>query len=247
MVTAGGILTLNATLGSGIALPSNLDGDDGFRYDVSPDGRLDSGGTVDGRLRRAYSAADRLQVDGLEFPSLGAARAGAGGRELTFGPVPMPDVEVTRRIFVPQGGGFARYLETFTNPTALPRTIRISINGYNGSGDPRILVAPATTGNTFTVTDFPYCDCDTPTLARVAQGSGAPPAALSALLMRGDYLSLTYELTLAPGATVTVMHFEVQRGTNDAAGAEAQARALVDLTDPHALDGMAPFTLVRSR
>jgi hypothetical protein len=44
---------------------------------------------------------------------------------------------------------------------------------------------------------------------------------------------------LAPGATVTLMHFEVQRGATDAAGAEAQAQALVDLTDPQALDGMS--------
>jgi hypothetical protein len=42
-----------------------------------------------------------------------------------------------------------------------------------------------------------------------------------------------------------VMHFEVQRGTNDAAGAEAQARALVDLTDPHALDGMSDIDRAR--
>ena len=34
------------------------------------------------------------------------------------------------------------------------------------------------------------------------------------------------------------MHFAVQREPADSAGAAAQAMSLVNLTDPHALDGM---------
>jgi hypothetical protein len=150
----------------------------------------------------------------------------------------MPDVLATRTVYVPQTGGFARYLETLTNPTAVPQTITVGITGDTGS-DPRILVPPSTTGNTFTVTDFPNCDCSTSTLGRVFQGAGAPPLPLSTTTMTRSHFAFTYQLTLAPGAAVTLMHFEVQRDTNDATGAEAQARALVDLTDPHALDGMS--------
>ena len=36
------------------------------------------------------------------------------------------------------------------------------------------------------------------------------------------------------------MHFAVQRDPADIAGAEAQAQALVNLTDPNALAGMTP-------
>jgi hypothetical protein len=151
----------------------------------------------------------------------------------------MPDVLTTRKVFVPEGGGFARYLETLTNPTAVPQTITVSITGYTGNGNPRIQVAPSTTGNTFTVTDFPDCDCSTPTLARVFQGAGTPALSVSGLSTRDDYFSFTYRLTLTPGATVSVMHFEVQRGASDTAGAEAQARALVDLTDPNVLAGLS--------
>ena len=53
VVTTGGVLTLNAQLGNGEGLGVNLDGADGFRYDVTSNGALDSGGTVDRRLRRA--------------------------------------------------------------------------------------------------------------------------------------------------------------------------------------------------
>jgi hypothetical protein len=237
-VTVGGTLTLNATVGNAVDSGAILDGDDGFRYDLSSDGRLNSGGTVDQRLRNAYSGADVLQVNGLDFPTVDGARPAASGRQLTYGPVPMPDVLATRTVYVPQTGGFARYLETLTNPTAVPQTITVGITGDTGS-DPRILVPPSTTGNTFTVTDFPNCDCSTSTLGRVFQGAGAPPLPLSTTTMTRSHFAFTYQLTLAPGAAVTLMHFEVQRDTNDATGAEAQARALVDLTDPHALDGMS--------
>jgi hypothetical protein len=39
---------------------------------------------------------------------------------------------------------------------------------------------------------------------------------------------------------MTLMHFAVQRESTDAAGAAAQAQALVNLTDPNALAGMTP-------
>jgi hypothetical protein len=151
----------------------------------------------------------------------------------------MPDVVATRAVYVPQSGGFARYLETLTNPTAVAQTVTVGVTGYSGNRDPRILVAPSTTGNTFTVMDFPNCDCSTSTLGRVFQGSGAPALSVSTTTMRDYHFASTYQLTLAPGAAVTIMHFEVQRGGADAAGAEAQAQALVNLTDPHALDGMS--------
>jgi hypothetical protein len=238
VVTTGGVLTLNAQLGNGEGLGVNLDGADGFRYDVTSNGALDSGGTVDRRLRRAYSEADILQVNGLDFPALDAARPDATGRDLTLGPVPMPDVLATRKVFVPAAGGFARYLETLTNPTAVPRTVSVVISGYTGNSDPSIVVAPSATGNTFTVTEFLSCDCDTPALARVFQGSGTPPALVSRVTMGGDGdFSFTYDVTLMPGAAVTFMHFEVQRA--DTGGAQMQAQALVDLTDPNVLTGMS--------
>ena len=36
------------------------------------------------------------------------------------------------------------------------------------------------------------------------------------------------------------MHFAVQRDPSDAAGAQTQAQALVNLADPNALAGMTP-------
>jgi hypothetical protein len=238
-VTAGATAVLNVALGNGVDSSAIRDGDDGFRYDLSSNGSLSSGGTVDGRLRESYSGADILQINGLDFPTVDAARPTASGRELTYGPVPMPDVVATRAVYVPQSGGFARYLETLTNPTAVAQTVTVGLTGYTANRDPRMLVAPASTGNTFTVMDFPNCDCSTSTLGRIFQGSGTPALSVSTTTMRDYYFASTYQLTLAPGAAVTIMHFEVQRDANDAAGAETQARALVNLTDPHALDGMS--------
>jgi len=238
VVTTGGVLTLNAQLGNGEMLGVNLDGADGFRYDATANGALGSGGTIDGRLRSAYSEADVLQVNGLSFPSLDAARPDSSGRDLTLGPVPLPDVVATRKVFVPATGGFARYLETLTNPTAESQTVSVVISGNTGNSEPSIVVAPSTTGNTFTVTEFVACDCSTPALARVFQGSGTPSALVSRVTMGHDgHFSFSYTVTLMPGATVTFMHFEVQRA--DPAEAQTQAQALVDLTDPHVLTGMS--------
>ena len=240
VVTTGGVLTLNATLGNGISVGVNLDGADGFRYDVSSDGTLDSGGTVDRQLRYAYSGADSMQVNGLEFPNLDAARPDAARRELTFGPVPMPDVVATRRVFVPQAGGFVRYLETLTNPTAVPQTIDhvdYQLHRQRGpqssgrAGDDRKYVHRDRLPESATATRQRSLAC--------SRGRATPALSVSTITTRDDYFSFTYRVTLLPGATVTFMHFEVQRGGSDAAGAEAQARALVDLTDPNVLTGMS--------
>ncbi len=52
-------------------------------------------------------------------------------------------------------------------------------------------------------------------------------------------------VTVAPGQSVSLMHFAVQREPSDAAGAEAQARALSELTDPDALTGMSAAETAR--
>ena len=46
-------------------------------------------------------------------------------------------------------------------------------------------------------------------------------------------------LPVPAGGTAIVMHFAVQRGLTDTAGAQSQAEALVNLTDANALAGMS--------
>jgi hypothetical protein len=239
-VTTGGTLTLDAQYGNAVYFRANMDGSDGFRYDVNGDATLASGGTTFPRLSSAYRSADSLQVNGLGFPSFDAAPVDPIRRQVTFGPASVAGLLVTRKMFVPAAGGFARYLEIVSNPTTAPIMTTLAINGYYGSGlQTRVVVAPSSTGGTYSVTDAGgYC-CY-PALAHVFQGSGSPLVSASTTTIGSDgSLSLTYNVTINPGVTVILMHFEAQRDTRDTTGADSEAQALVNLTDANALAGMS--------
>ena len=110
-----------------------------------------------------------------------------------------------------------------------------------------MVVDPSTTSNSYAVT---LADPTTvsvseeppatrPALGHVFGGLGAPVPVSSIHLQR--LVAPTYyrwTVTIPAGASVTVMHFVLQRNPTDTAGAAAQAQALVDLTDPNALAGM---------
>jgi hypothetical protein len=50
-----------------------------------------------------------------------------------------------------------------------------------------------------------------------------------------------WRLTLGPGESAALLHFAVQRAPGDTAGAEAQARALADLSDPAAIEDLSAY------
>ena len=68
-------------------------------------------------------------------------------------------------------------------------------------------------------------------------GATAPPIEVQ-FSNNNDSIFYGWNLTVPAGGTVIVMHFAVQRGVADTAGAQSQAEALVDLSDPRALVGM---------
>src|SRR5262249_7337339 len=136
--------------------------------------------------------------------------------------------------------GFARYLEVFQNPNDFPYTIPVTVSAVLGSGtDTRVYVAPSANGNTYAVTDSNGLS-STPALGHVLAGSNAAVPVSSTHFVAGDgNISAQWTITVPPGQTVMLMHFAIQRDSADAAGANAQAQALVNLTDPNALTGMS--------
>jgi hypothetical protein len=162
------------------------------------------------------------------------------GRQVVYGPMQLSGVVATRRVFVPATGGFARYLETITNPSAQPVTIDVEINAAL-DGAVHLLVDPAVTNNTYAVTRAtPTEDTTRPALAHVFGGPGAS-IPVNAVRIQGLTGSSYYRwrVTIPAGGTISLMHFAVQRDVADAAGAEAQAQALVNLSDANALAGMS--------
>jgi hypothetical protein len=241
-LAAGDTAVVNVTLGDAFGLRYgryNLDGADGFRYDVDCDGSLDDGGTIDGALNDAYDGSYYLTVGRTYLPCANAGRLEDGGREIALqGPL-MNGLRSARKVFSPAEGGFARYLEALSNPTATPITVNVVVGGYLGSdGDTRVVAAPAETENRFVVTDQGGGCCD-PAVAHVYSGA-RPRAATVAHFGEGDdEFAYRWRVTVQPGQTVILMHFTVQRDAADAAGIRAQAEALVNLNDPRALRGMS--------
>ena len=161
-----------------------------------------------------------------------------GGREIDYGPAGVSGLTVTRKVYSPAGGGFTRYLEVLSNSTPQPVPVTPLIQSFlNTQGGITVLVAPSDTGNTYAVTGTGVC-C-TPLLGAVFAG---PNAAIPAgdLQFPNQQRSVSYDwnMTVPPGATVTLMHFEIQRDPNDLAGVQAQAQALVNQTDPDEFTGM---------
>jgi hypothetical protein len=247
-VTAGQNATINVVLGQGFdffdtrLFNFNLDGTNGYRYDIECDGEIQSGGRFDNTLTRGYSGGENLLFNGLNFneffPCVAGAQTAQGGREIDYGPAGISGLAVTRKVYSPAGGGFTRYLEVLSNQTSVPVPVTPLIQSFlNTQGGITVPVAPSDTSNTYAVTGTGVC-C-TPLLGAVFAGPNAA-VPVGDLQFPNQQRSVSYDwnMTVPPGATVTLMHFEIQRDPNDLAGVQAQAQALVNLTDPDEFTGM---------
>jgi hypothetical protein len=247
-VTAGQNATINVVLGHGHdffdtnVFNFNLDGTNGYRYDIDCDGEIDRGGRFDNSITRGYSGAENLQFNGLNFneffPCIAGAPTGLGGREIEMGPAGVSGLTVTRKIYSPANGGFTRYLEVLSNQTQQPVTVKPLIQSFlNNQGGITVPVAPSDTGNTYAVTGTGVC-C-TPLLGAVFAGpNAAVPVGDLQFPNQNGSVSYDWNMTVPPGASVTLMHFEIQRDPTDLAGVQAQAQALVNQTDPDEFTGM---------
>jgi hypothetical protein len=242
IVSAGQLVVVNPQTGNTAVLgQANLDGANGFRYGLGCGGVLAEGGTTDRRLQDPFQSF--LQAPGAGCQDV--ARLSPDGRQLEFGPQFARGLSLTRRAYVPSNGKFVRYLDSFTNTTALSTVVEFAATGsYNQwSASSRLVVDPSTNNRTFAVTDDPGTCC-TPSLAVVM---GGPSARTTPLDMRFPPTGQTsvsdfayrWRLTVPAGQTLSILQFVVQRDRLDATGAIAQAQALVNLSDPDALTGLS--------
>jgi len=249
VLTTNTPLNLNITLGSAISFQRfgvlDLDGADGFRYDVSCDGQLNDGGTVDRNFDDAYDGMYQASLSGADFvrqfPCLNAATFEVAGRQLVLGPVVIHNLQFARKIYSPDAGGFVRYLDEIQNPGLSPAVVSLTISGNLGSdNNTRIVVTPSQTNFTYAVTDQNGICCD-PLLAHVFSGASSTLAVPTVqFIPTNDNVFYRWDnVTIPAGQTVILMHFAVQRPPSDLIGTKAQAASLVNLTDPNALTGMS--------
>ena len=173
-----------------------------------------------------------------------------GGREIAVRHENLAGLSVTRKVFVPRGGYFARYLEIFRNPTAAPITIDADVTSYptganerlfkTSSGD-AILDVLDTTPDSWFITAR---DGDTISAAMVFQGADAALHAGSAAFTARSNASRQWArasygwrgITIAPGQTAVLMHFVVQQLSTAASLASVQR---LEQLPPEALAGLS--------
>jgi hypothetical protein len=234
----GATVTLNPTLGNGSRFYIDLNGTDGFSYPVADALQLYGGGTEDRRLSAIFGAAETLTVNGLSFFSVNAATLEANGSQVMV-PEQLGALAVTRKVFVPPAGGFARYLEVLSNPTGVAQPAQVTLQGYlDSGGSTHVVVGPSATSNTYAVMDANGVCC-TPAVGFVF---GGPNASVTPTLFQFTNqtanVGYQWQVMVPANGSVALMHFVLQRDPSDPTVASTAAEGLAALTDPNALVGL---------
>lgn len=214
--------------GQSVSLPLFLNDGESFQWDIYNGGQINDG------TNDAYDGGMTNQ----DFGSTSSGVLENNGREVVLGPyTSFSGVDVTRKIYVSDTEGFARFLEIVTNNTASPVNYDVPIYTNLGSDGSEIVVT-SSGGATFTPSDFWVLTDDAdgtgdPTMLHIVAGPGGRgPTIVSA---GGGLVEYQYALTLQPGETQIVMHFGAQSQNRAAALVKAD-----DLTNllRGALSGM---------
>ena len=224
----------------GAGQAQTLAGDDGFQVQVDCQGALQLL-PADGEAGGPFMHL--LSIDGQPFPCQPAATVAASERTLRFGPAEIDGLQVTRSVYMPSQGGFVRYLTTIVNGTDAPRTVTVQVQGALGTGETtRVFVTPEQTNQVYAVTGAdPAAGSPAPLLAHVFAGlpavtsAGVTVPAATFADGSGDFAYAWGQLNVAPGATVTLLHFVAPHPAADVAGAAAHAELLARLEVPAAL------------
>jgi len=241
-LTAGGTATGNVTLGTAASFDAtsktaNLDGPDGYRYDVDCQGRLLKGGTTSGS-EPAFDIGEALLFENLPAPCYLQYQSELSGREVTLGETEIDGFYVTRKAFSPPGGGYTRYLEYVRNPGTTATYVYFDVEGTLVSGaTTSVVVDPSTTNNTYGI----YGTTGTKATPNVGflltdanQGSQIAYFYLPSGSGSYDY---SYSVPVPANGTAIVMHFVAQN--NDPNQVETTMQNLLTLSDPDALDGLS--------
>jgi hypothetical protein len=227
-----------ATWGSGY-LDQSVPGTFGVGYSNAFD--TAAGVAVDGRVPQIGPGVP----EGATPPPQGAGYDDAT-HELIVGPmVTARGTTLTRRLFVPDAGGFLRYLDVYTNTTGVPVTITVQMESrpfvpfsQSLKGSTNVSATEGASyvfqpggssvswGEVIAGIDAPW----RPSLAFTGGGvDGAP-------LVAGG----TQTLTIPANSSVALLHYVILRMPADVGVVTAQATALMSLTDPDALASLTP-------
>ena len=248
----GDTLTLDVTMtNSAVAMPYAMYDGNNLLYAVQPDGSA-IGSFNAFRRTTDEQAAARLDVvvDGAasRFTGSSTATVEINRRQVAIRQAGVGGLTVTRKVYVPPTGYFARYLDLFTNTGGTPVTADLRLTSHHGfsssvrsttSGDATLDVANATTPDRWVVlddnSDAEPANGNAPSIGFLLSGPGAADAADAATDGNGVLTTEWRSVTVPPGATVGYLHFVLQQVARDAA--QASMERLSDLP-PEALTGL---------
>ncbi|HWO10663.1 MAG TPA: hypothetical protein VNN80_14320 [Polyangiaceae bacterium] len=195
-----------------------LDDASGEEWDVT------ASGTVGDGTNDSYDTMFALRVDGNTFPAQTANTAEAqleDAREVALGPVVDlggTGLTVTRKIHISDTLGYARFLETFSNPGATDLTVSVLIDGNLGSDESDNAVFESSNGDSAVDAGDRWLtnhqDPDDPAVGFLFPGAVPTKSA--------DDISYEWaSVTVPAGGTVSVIHWAFQQSDGLPSAVEA--------------------------
>lgn len=258
-----------ALISSAVTMPQTLYDANGMTFNVQGDGSIASG--TRGVFNGAGGGDQRgsrleLVVNGVAVPfTNGDGSVGSltqANQLLEMDEVnPATGLNVTRRVYVPKTGYFARYLEVLENRTANPVTVGLRVvTHYDAGSVGARVVGTSSNDNVLDVSSpdgrdrwlvvddnvdgDPFEIESHPAVAQVFDGPQAPTAVaeagVQALASAAKVVWAWQEITLQPGETQSFMHFVSQQLSRSAA---RQAAERLSQLPPEALEGLSAMEL----
>ncbi len=194
-----------------VSLPLTLVDGGGFQWDIQGDGSIATGSS------NIYSDGLVLSVDNTSFGTLAMGITEDSGREVLLGPLDISGLEVSRKIFVPAGEAFARFLEIIDNPGTGDAVVDVEVSTYLGVGD-FVIVTTSDGDLDFTPTDDYLIVADYfggPHVSHILSGSSAAvePSSVDVFDAKEGDVIFTFSTLVPAGGRVIVLHFAAQAAT----------------------------------
>lgn len=209
---------------------------------------IDEDGAVIGGSNGAFDGLYTLTIEGSPYRASVAPTTELGGRQLLLGAFTIPglSVFVRRRVYVPTGEAWARWIDEYSNIGTTARTVNVVL-GINAGADAELEVVTTSDGdavlettdrsfvfdNELTPPPPPPMETPPPATCQVLWGSGATvtPSALTSgapfTCSGNEGATVRYTLTLPPAGVMRVMYFAAQSDTR--AGAMAACTSFTTL------------------
>jgi hypothetical protein len=136
---------------------------------------------------------------------------------------PAANLQVTRKVFVPNNGSFVRWLNIVTNTAAAPQQVGITLQGLLGSGSQTKIIATSDGDSTLNAADLWFTSGQSvpqgsystePRIGFVIQGAGATAPAQAAKINSAGQAIVTYAPTIPANGTVIIMTMATVQGNN---------------------------------